>query len=1027
MADKQLWEVIPVANDVKNDDGVIIGGQTAGTRYAPLTLIANYVHNLWATFINAITPLKTSFASGDKFPLVNGSTATAIEADKLLELTSQNALAGFAKFTDNDKVSPIIKELYIPAFTDAYIQSITKCRIYNGYNGEYGIKFFDSSNAEKLALMANSKQALIKSAYNDSCVVLNYDNMSSQYEDYTLSVELDFVRDVNYSPAVSAYLKYFAENANIDAKTANIYLTNPELNKYIKELYIPALTDAQASSIVKVRIQAGYAGLYGIVLLDSSNNSVIAIRGSVRQNYISGSDGCIVLDYRELNTSEHLFDCTINKGAVKDISFSPFIALQGFAKPKFTDNEILNSALKELYIPAFTDAYIQSITKCRIYNGHNGEYGIKFFDSSNAEKLALTATSKKELLKSAYNNSSVVLNYSSVSSTYADYACSIVLDSVRAIDYNPAISAYLKELSLTSIIANKTASPFVTSPDLSSIINELYIPSSVADSTINNVVEIRVQNGYAGLYGITLRDSGGNTLVAIRESNRKFFYENLSSSTKGCTCVVDWTKSGVSNNQYKDFATSVNLANVRDLAQNPYTKSIILERDLHNTDYFDSSVAIPSYSALNSQRPVVYRGDTKSNSNFVVNAVAYPDGSFIACRQGGSVVKIATDGTETTLLTISGASDWRLCYMDSALNVYVSPHDSIGNGGNHVAVADRGLYKLTYGESTFVKVIALYNPASSVPTEAEVNDDTIWTMCEDADGNLYAGVYAHTTHQNPAIYKSTDGGDTWTYLYNFVTSGLTPSGRHIHEIIYNEFDRNLYCIVGEVNNIYKSTDGGTTWSATDYVLEAYKGTALIAVKDGLVVGSDGGYECIMSKVYANGLVKTNGKMWANIIFAIRRSDVSGKLYAISRIDSSVSSSDYYPPISAITTPADLETWLAGSHSHKADWVSYNAYASSRYPDDAIRPQHCAILVSGDEGETWSILKKLYIGSDGAKGFITMGRFRNGECVCGFVDESGNFVKPVVITEGKHNYGNSGLDLEGDIFVKLNSSSVVTQL
>ena len=108
MADKQLWQVTPVATDVKNDDGVIIGGQTAGTRYAPLTLIANYVHNLWATFINAITPLKTSFASGDKFPLVNGSTATAIEADKLLELTSQNALVGniAPEFIPSDKPNP---------------------------------------------------------------------------------------------------------------------------------------------------------------------------------------------------------------------------------------------------------------------------------------------------------------------------------------------------------------------------------------------------------------------------------------------------------------------------------------------------------------------------------------------------------------------------------------------------------------------------------------------------------------------------------------------------------------------------------------------------------------------------------------------------------------------------------------------------------------------------------------------------------------------------------------------------------
>ena len=91
MADKELWQVTPEATDVKNDDGVIIGGQTAGTRYAPLTLIANFVHNLWASFINALTA-KTSFANGDKIPVVNGSMTTAMEASKLLELTAKNAL-----------------------------------------------------------------------------------------------------------------------------------------------------------------------------------------------------------------------------------------------------------------------------------------------------------------------------------------------------------------------------------------------------------------------------------------------------------------------------------------------------------------------------------------------------------------------------------------------------------------------------------------------------------------------------------------------------------------------------------------------------------------------------------------------------------------------------------------------------------------------------------------------------------------------------------------------------------------------
>ena len=143
MADKQLWQVTPVANDVKNDDGVIIGGQTAGTRYAPLTLIANFVHNLWAAFINAITPLKTSFANGDKFPVVNGSTATAMEASTLLELTAQNALAG--------NVAPA----FIPNETNAvagmpYVYGGKLYTADEDYNGEWDATKFTARDIDSL-------------------------------------------------------------------------------------------------------------------------------------------------------------------------------------------------------------------------------------------------------------------------------------------------------------------------------------------------------------------------------------------------------------------------------------------------------------------------------------------------------------------------------------------------------------------------------------------------------------------------------------------------------------------------------------------------------------------------------------------------------------------------------------------------------------------------------------------------------------------------------------------------------------
>lgn len=80
-----LDEATPSASDkaVFNDAN--------GPKSSLYSVIANFVLDLWAAFVNALTA-KTSFASGDKIPVVNGSTASAMEASKLLELTAQKAL-----------------------------------------------------------------------------------------------------------------------------------------------------------------------------------------------------------------------------------------------------------------------------------------------------------------------------------------------------------------------------------------------------------------------------------------------------------------------------------------------------------------------------------------------------------------------------------------------------------------------------------------------------------------------------------------------------------------------------------------------------------------------------------------------------------------------------------------------------------------------------------------------------------------------------------------------------------------------
>lgn len=442
-------------------------------------------------------------------------------------------------------------------------------------------------------------------------------------------------------------------------------------------------------------------------------------------------------------------------------------------------------------------------------------------------------------------------------------------------------------------------------------------------------------------------------------------------------------------------------------------------------NYFDAAQFIPDKSYFNSPDTIFYNGDTKVNSDYIVNAVSYPNGEIIACRRGGAVVKIAMDGTETTLLTIPGAGDWRGVFMDKDLNVYVSPHASFD--GSSLNMSDRGLYRLAYGETTFTKVINLYDTNSQVQSETESNDDTIWTMCQDKKGYLYAGVYSHSVRYNPAIYRSTDGGITWTYIYNFITSGVCISGHHIHVIIYNEFDNKLYCIVGEVNEIYCSEDNSVTWNPIGVKLEDGKGSAMIAVKNGLIVGSDTAYCCLMSKIYTDKSHKTTGRMWANTVFAIRRSDVTGWLYAFTKIDSSVNSTDYMPPIEAITDAQVLQNWIDSSPLYLSDWQKMYDNIKDYYLEDCIRPQHCAILCSKDDGETWEIVFKKFVTSINPCGFPTTGYFRNGECLTGStvnVDGSLKFTNPIIVSEGKHKFTSNGLDVSSEIFSKTLSNSLI---
>lgn len=414
---------------------------------------------------------------------------------------------------------------------------------------------------------------------------------------------------------------------------------------------------------------------------------------------------------------------------------------------------------------------------------------------------------------------------------------------------------------------------------------------------------------------------------------------------------------------------------------------------------------------------ILYEADNANDNSQIVNAVAYNDGTMIICRTNGVVSRIDYTG-EHQLLDISGTNmDWRCAFMDSAENVYVSPHASSGT----FTMSKRGLYRLKKGDSAFAKVLEFDNTTR--------HDDTIWTMCEDARGHLYAGLYSHSVRFHPWVYRSDDGGESWKVIYDF--SSLDEKlAHHIHCIIYNKYNDALYCIVGEVNTVLKSTDFGEHWTNLEVELSA-KGTSMLATPYGVLIGSDGYYNCDIYMLANDDKTATlvhHG--WASTVFAIRNSDISGIIYAFTKIDSSVKSSSLFPPADVLLMPdpqEGIEAWKNTVQTYQYNlWKRYYDSCVEKYPEDAIRPTHYAILVSRDGGMHWDILHKFDTDSTHASGFWTTGYFRNGECLTGHKNDSG-FVKPIVISEGKHKYTSTGIDLSGEIFVKTNSSSIVSAI
>lgn len=268
-------------------------------------------------------------------------------------------------------------------------------------------------------------------------------------------------------------------------------------------------------------------------------------------------------------------------------------------------------------------------------------------------------------------------------------------------------------------------------------------------------------------------------------------------------------------------------------------------------------------------------------------------------------------------------------FIDSFGSLFASPFDSYTNS---IATIDHGLYK--YDGATVTKVLQLSDR------------ECIWGIDDDSSGYIYAGIYSLNTINNAKIYKSIDGGDNWTEVYD------GGAWRHCHAIEIDKSNNYVYAAFGDsgsTNKTYRSTDGGVTWNTIINGSIPYQYTAILATSNYRFFGSDqSGYGTILRTSDDNTTETVLNTHYQNVFF-LRQSDITGWIYAGFKLD----------PSATTNLTAD-------------------------------------IYISKDEGDTWELYKTLTSLTAG-EGFWFASEFRNGQLIISS-KTSGAFQDLIVLSE-----------------------------
>ncbi|HJQ32068.1 MAG TPA: hypothetical protein VJ866_07815 [Pyrinomonadaceae bacterium] len=211
---------------------------------------------------------------------------------------------------------------------------------------------------------------------------------------------------------------------------------------------------------------------------------------------------------------------------------------------------------------------------------------------------------------------------------------------------------------------------------------------------------------------------------------------------------------------------------------------------------FDSQPfsSIGALAVAPSNPQVVYVGTGEADMR---SQISYGNGMYRSTDAGATWTHLGLDDTRQISRVMVDPRDANVVFVAALGHAY---------GAN----PERGVYRTRDGGKTWQKVLFKSNDVGAAdlaldPTDSKVVYASLWNTRR-PPWSIYAPSYG----PGGGVYKSTDGGDTWTQL----TAGLPSEGvGRVGLAVAPALRARVYAIVdAKAGGLYRSDDAGATWT-----------------------------------------------------------------------------------------------------------------------------------------------------------------------------------------------------------------------